>query len=258
MHDIDCMLCGRDVQVIAVGRREAPLLSLQAEAGGATNVTSVVADVSTSAGRDTIVAAASSKGAIHYLVQNAGTIEPIAKLADIDESSWMHAFAVNVHAPVFLLQSLQKLLAVPRARVLHIGSGAASSAIGGWTAYCATKAAFKSIWKNLSIELKPQGVLVGSVRPGIVDTPMQAVIRSAPAETMPQVEMFRGFHAKAEALGIRSGGTAQVPPAGALDSASNCAQFLCFLLLATEDEEFVAEEWDIRDESHHTRWVASE
>jgi NAD(P)-dependent dehydrogenase (short-subunit alcohol dehydrogenase family) len=246
--------CG--LQVIAVGRREAPLTALQKEAGGIGKVTSVVADVGTAAGREAVVAAASGIGKVDYLVQNAGTVEPIAKLADIDEAAWMQAFAVNVHAPVFLLKSLHKHLVVPGARVLHIGSGAATSAIGGWTAYCATKAAFKSIWKSLSIELKPQGVLVGSVRPGIVNTPMQAVIRAAPADAMPDVETFRGFYSKAgAAIASATPVVGKAPPAGALDTAENCAAFLQFLLQTTADDEFVADEWDIREPSHHARWT---
>ena len=34
-----------------------------------------------------------------------------------------------------------------------------------------------------------------TVRPGIIDTPMQAELRSQPPERYPNVELFKGFHA---------------------------------------------------------------
>jgi len=155
---------------------------------------------------------------------------------------------------VFLLQALQPHLRRPGARVLHIGSGAAGKAVGGWTAYCASKAAFLSVYRCLSQELRPEGVHVGSVRPGIVDTPMQGAIRSADEDAMPDVDFFRSLH-KAVKGGSGGGDKPRAPPSDSLDSAENVGAFLRFLLLEAGEDEFSAEEWDIRDDSHHGRWV---
>ncbi len=239
-------------QILAVGRRETPLTELQRDAGGAEHVTPVVADVASADGRAAIVSAAKGHGPIDFLVQNAGTIAPIAALADIKPSEWEQAFAVNVHGPLFLLQALNERLRRPGARVLHIGSGAASKAVGGWTAYCATKAAFLSVYRSMAAELRPEGVLVGSVRPGIVNTPMQVAIRDADEAAMPDVSFFKGLHAAMEP-GAAAPGSA--PPSGSLDTPENVAAFLSFLLTRSGDDEFGAEEWDIRDASHHHRWT---
>ena len=236
-------------QVLAVGRRESPLADLEG-AAPAGAVTRVVADVTTAAGCEAIAAAAKTAGAVDFVVQNAGTIGPIARLEGIGRSAWEATFAVNVHGPVFLLQALQPLLRRPGARVLHVGSGAASGAVGGWTAYCASKAAFLSVYRCLSQELRPQGVHVGSVRPGIVDTPMQVEIRSADEAAMPDVGFFRGLHEK-----MGEAGEGRAPPSGCLDSPENAGAFLRFLLLEAGEEEFAATEWDIRDASHHGRWT---
>lgn len=245
----------RPSQILAVGRREAPLTDLQREAGGEEHVTPVVADIASADGRAAIVAAVDRKGAVDFLVQNAGTIAPIASLADIKPSEWEQAFAVNVHAPLYLLQALHSSLRRPGARVLHIGSGAASKAVGGWTAYCASKAAFLSIYRSMAAELRPEGLLVGSVRPGIVNTPMQGAIRKADETAMPDVGFFRGLHASMEAAPASASGAA--PPSGSLDTPENVAAFLRFLLTSAGDEEFGADEWDIRDASHHHRWTST-
>lgn len=235
-----------------MGRRKAPLTDLQREAGGAEHVTPVVADIASADGRSAIVSAVHGRGPVDFLVQNAGTIAPIATLADIKPSEWEHAFAVNVHGPLYLLQALHGSLCRPGARVLHIGSGAASKAVGGWAAYCASKAAFLSLYRSMAAELRPEGVLVGSVRPGIVNTPMQVAIRDSDEAAMPDVGFFRGLHA---AMEPGAGAAGSAPPSGSLDTPENVAAFLSFLLTSSGDDEFCAEEWDIRDASHHHRWT---
>lgn len=45
------------------------------------------------------------------------------------------------------------------------------------------------------------------------------------------------------------------PPSDALDTPVNVGAFLRFLLQDTGDDEYSKEEWDIREESHHHRWI---
>lgn len=199
----------------------------------------------------------SSGGSLQLLVHNAATVEPVCPAMRITEEEWATAFATNVHAPLFLTQTLLPSMTRP-ARVLHISSGAAHRAIEGWAAYCATKAALHSLFLSLSTELRPEGVLVGSARPGVVDTPMQAVIRAAAPEAMPGVERFRELHAKMPEDLRSASDSPHAPPTDSLDSAANVAEFLRFVLLDTTDDDFVRNpEWDIRDASHHARWLPS-
>ena len=65
---------------------------------------------------------------------------------------------------------------VENSRVVHISSGAAHSGIPGWGMYCTSKAALFMLGKLLKDELAQRNIWFGSVRPGIVDTPMQAEI----------------------------------------------------------------------------------
>ena len=153
------------LQVIAVGRRPQPLESLRAshpDAGVAGS-----ADVGTEAGR-LALAEAVSGASLNLLVHNAAVLEPAGPLAEMSLEAWREHQAINLEGPLFLTQAL-----LPRlesgSRILHISSGAAHTAIQGWAAYCMSKAALHmgyQCWRN---ELQVRGVLVGSVRPGVVD-----------------------------------------------------------------------------------------
>lgn len=59
--------------------------------------------------------------------------------------------------------------------MISVSSGAAVSAIGGWAAYCSAKAALNQFNAVLAVE-EPLVTAV-AVRPGVVDTEMQTVIR---------------------------------------------------------------------------------
>ncbi|KAJ2393417.1 hypothetical protein H4S02_000218 [Coemansia sp. RSA 2611] len=114
-------------------------------------------------------------------LNNAGTLDPLAKLSDIDLSDWRHHFEVNVVAVLALTQLALPMLRATNGRVINISSGAASSAYQGWAAYCASKAALNMVTKSMAVE-EPEVVAI-AVRPGVVDTDMQKVIRSVGHDT---------------------------------------------------------------------------
>jgi len=79
-----------------------------------------------------------------WLINNAGTLAPVARTDALDDGLAMAAaFNLNVVAPMLLtarfLAATQKLPA--QRRVLNISSGAGRNPRAGWGVYCATKAA---------------------------------------------------------------------------------------------------------------------
>ncbi|MFZ0546164.1 MAG: SDR family NAD(P)-dependent oxidoreductase, partial [Candidatus Promineifilaceae bacterium] len=85
-------------------------------------------------------------------------------------------------------------------RVINISSGAATRGTAGWAAYCAAKAALNQITRVLALEEPTITTL--AVRPGVVDTEMQAVIRSEGKSGMIQADhqRFIGFHQSGDLL----------------------------------------------------------
>lgn len=259
-------LCLR-YSTIIVGRRADALASTKAAAPAGGVILDVVADLTTDAGvaalRDATRAACSSSSShVQLLIHNAAIIGPIAPALQTGITDFRSTFAANVDAPLAVTQAIYPLM-TRGSRILHISSGAANAPFVGWTSYCCSKAALSMLWRMLREELRPAGIVVGSARPGVVDTGMQTYIRTAATdEACPSRARFVQLHVRRAELDASSGeergeGVGAPPPKDALDTPANVAVFLDWLLHDTAEEEFAASEWDIRDAAHQTRWAVS-
>ena len=128
------------------------------------------------------------------LILNAGMVEPVAAVEDLRADAVETHMRLNLVSPMLTAAGFLQATAdwaVPR-RVLAISSGAARRGIAQWSAYCAAKAGLDNFVRALNAEGRVRAV---SLAPGIIDTAMQAVIRSVPS---PQQERFRAFHEQGE------------------------------------------------------------
>jgi NAD(P)-dependent dehydrogenase (short-subunit alcohol dehydrogenase family) len=114
---------------------------------------------------------------LDVLLNNAGLYGPNKMvLGQIDYRAWDEVFAVNVMAPLrmvecFLesvLQSQRKLIACVSSRMGSI----ADNREGRHYLYRSTKAALNAVVKSLAIDLKPRGVVAVTLHPGWVQTDM--------------------------------------------------------------------------------------
>lgn len=222
----------RQHPVLIAGRRESPL---KETASLNKHIRYVCADVSTSNGRAVIAESVSSE-TIQGLIHNAGIIEPICPLKQLDEANWRQVMATNVEGPLFLTQLLYKNFSHD-GRVLHISSGAAYFPVQGWTAYCVSKAALAMLTQCSRLEYDT--LAFTGVMPGIIDTDMQQLIRDA----------SDGMASEKQAYFKR------LKRQDALLSSETVALFLCWLLLTIDISRYSAQEWDIYDKSHHPEWL---
>ncbi len=119
-------------------------------------------------------------GKLDVLVNNAGLIEPIARLADSDPKVWSHIADVNFKGVYYGLRAaIPPMLEAKGGTIINISSGAANSALEGWSHYCATKAAALSLTRCAHKEYGDQGIRVIGLSPGTVDTEMQIAIRES-------------------------------------------------------------------------------
>ena len=219
-------------RVTIVGRR---LELLQEVARDYPDKISIIsADVGSIQDRQKIVAEA--KGTLDLLVHNAAVLGPVGPILDQSPEDWKSHMATNVEGPLFLTQALLPKL-VENSRVVNISSGAAHQGIPGWGMYCTSKAALFMLGQLLKDELAQRNIWFGSVRPGIVDTPMQAEIRALEPENFPMVEQFRQYKAT-----------------GALVTSELVAQYLEWLLLEVSGPQLGEREWDIRDAEWQSAW----
>jgi NAD(P)-dependent dehydrogenase (short-subunit alcohol dehydrogenase family) len=123
------------------------------------------------------------------LINNAGVVQPVGPLGDQDPAHVAMAVALNVAAPLMLSAAVARIMAGRQTRIVHISSGAGSSAYPGWSVYCATKAALDHHARAVALDAVP-GLRVCSLAPGVIDTAMQAQIRTTPVERFPMRERF--------------------------------------------------------------------
>ena len=131
------------------------------------------------------------------LVNNAATTEPFGITSRHDGATVMRSLAVNLGAPVAL--SALFLRAFPDASIertiVNISSGAARSAVAGSGLYSEAKAGLEMLTRVLAVESGGPTFRAVSLRPGVIDTDMQARAREQTEEVLPSVAMFRRFHA---------------------------------------------------------------
>lgn len=130
------------------------------------------------------------------LINNAGVIEPLGVGGNVDVASLRRCIAVNLSAPMVLMNAfLVASVAVPARSVINISSGSGRRPIAGNGGYCATKAGLDMASRVAALEAEGAGapVVITSLAPGIIDTDMQVAARSASAAEFPPVEQFRAF-----------------------------------------------------------------
>jgi len=134
-------------------------------------------------------------GPIDLWINNAGVLEPIRPLRDIEADDYRQLLEVNVMGTFHGSRWYARHV---RGRegggvLINISSGAATSGYAGWSAYGASKAAVDRMTESIQLEEEDAGLRAHAVAPGIVDTHMQSLIRECTAERFPMIERFREF-----------------------------------------------------------------
>ena len=116
-------------------------------------------------------------GRIDCVVNNAGLIDPIARIEDSDPAAWAKVVQVNVMGVYHILRETLPHLAGTEGTVVNVSSIAAVRALEGWSHYCASKAAVLSLTRSVAVE--HPGVTAVGLSPGTVATGMQRSIRAS-------------------------------------------------------------------------------
>ena len=117
---------------------------------------------------------------LDILVNNAGTIEPLTTLIESDPKIWAQAADINFKGVYHGMRAaIPIMLKQGSGAVVNMSSGAANSALVGWSHYCSTKAAAKKLTEVAHKELQGKNIRIVGLSPGTVATNMMQKIREA-------------------------------------------------------------------------------
>lgn len=113
-------------------------------------------------------------------INNAGTIEPLNEVANLNDNDISIAINVNLLSPVLLIKYLLQHFKTNKINFINITSGAANKSIPHWSIYSSSKAFINRFFEVLKEENKERKNLsFKSIDPGMIDTDMQEKIRSS-------------------------------------------------------------------------------
>lgn len=185
---------GASVYVLDRDADAAAAVVREINAAGGRSMACVV-DLADSAGlRAAFPSLTAEFGAPDIVVNNAGMAD-MAPAAECSLSQWQRMMAVNVTAPMILMQcALPHMRQSGWGRIINIASTSGLRAGSGRMAYGTSKAALIAMTKQFAIEEAERGITANSVAPGPVDTPMvQALHSSATRSTYGNLVPMRRY-----------------------------------------------------------------
>ncbi len=118
------------------------------------------------------VAAATDRGRLAVLVNNAGIVH-VTPIADETLAAWNRLLAVNTTGTLLGMQAaIPALRAGGGGSIINIASIFGVNGAEGYAAYAASKAAIIALTKTAALELASDGIRVNAICPGGVSTPM--------------------------------------------------------------------------------------
>ena len=136
-----------------------------------------------------VAAAMAPTGRLDLLVNNAGVIEPVARLTDSNPADWAKVVDINLMGVYHGLRAaLPAMTEAGQGTIVNISSGAAVGALEGWSQYCSSKAAALSLTRCADKEFGEKGLRVIGLSPGTVATQMQVDIKASGINPVSQLD----------------------------------------------------------------------
>jgi 3-oxoacyl-[acyl-carrier protein] reductase len=179
-------LAREGVQVVINSRNATELAAAASEmrSAGAT-VHAVASDVTDAEGATRPVdEAVRSFGAIHILVNNAGGAGRFGSFADLTDEEWLDVFNLNVLSAVRATRAaLPHMQKQKWGRIINISSESGVQPDAMMPHYNASKSALNSLTKSLSKAYGKDGILVNTVSPAFIRTPLLDGLLAQEAKT---------------------------------------------------------------------------
>lgn len=175
-------------RVALVARSSEEISRIASEIGA--GALAVPCDIASYASVDAAASETEAKlGPIDILINNAGVVDPIARLVKTDPEGYAKATAINLNGTFNAMRRIVPgMITRGGGTVLTVSSGAAHRPVEGWTAYCSAKAGVAMLTKMLHHEEHWRGVRAMGLSPGTVATQMQREIKASGVNPISQLE----------------------------------------------------------------------
>jgi NAD(P)-dependent dehydrogenase (short-subunit alcohol dehydrogenase family) len=128
-------------------------------------------------------------GRLDALINNAGVIDPIARIEDADPTAWGRAIDINLKGVFHGLRAAIPLMkAQGGGTIITVSSGAAHNPLEGWSSYCASKAGAAMLTRAAHLEEAAHGLRIMGLSPGTVATDMQLRIKASGINPVSQLD----------------------------------------------------------------------
>ncbi len=184
-------LFAEGASIVAADVRKEEVDKVVSEFGSSEKIFGVEVDVSD---RDQVAAFVSGAvrrfGKLHGLVNSAG-IRGVGNVLDTDPEVWRKVLSVNLEGTFNMCQAFARAVKeAPPAAIVNLSSAAGIRGVPNRLPYSASKYGVVGITQTMALELGPLGVRVNAVVPGMIRTPMTAVMFQDPEN----VKRIRAAH----------------------------------------------------------------
>ncbi len=135
-------------------------------------------------------------GTVHVLVNNAGGAKGFNAFEQCSDQEWLETFELNLFSAVRLTRLVLPLMRKQKwGRIINISSESGTQPDAQMAPYNASKAALNSLTKSLSRSVALDGILVNTVSPAFIETPLitNAMEAQARARGITPQEALAGF-----------------------------------------------------------------
>lgn len=183
------------IRLILCGRREDRLEELQKELSVETEVHILNFDVrNREEVFNKIESLPENFSQIDILINNAGNAHGLDPIQDGSIDDWEAMMDINVKGLLYVSKAvIPKMIEKQNGHIINIGSTAGKEVYPKGNVYCASKHAVDAINQGMRIDLNGNGIRVGAVNPGLVQTEFSEV--RFKGDTDKANKVYQGFQA---------------------------------------------------------------
>lgn len=152
------------------------------EAGG--TATGTTMDVSVASDWDRVMDEVRDEfGGVDYLAASAGVVNRLTPdtVLDLTEEAWDHVLGVDAKGVWLGMRAvIPDMLERGGGHIVNISSLAATRGLQGLASYTAAKGAVDALTRQAAVEYGRRGILINSVAPGTIETPINAALLATP------------------------------------------------------------------------------